>query len=64
MPEQKLVVPVCPRRESGHLWRFDRRALDYGLPGGRVPGVRVGAADFVSDGTGGAAYADPEDGGA
>ena len=25
MPEQKLVVPACPRRESGHLWRFDRR---------------------------------------
>ncbi len=24
MPEQKLVVPVCPRRENGHLWRFDR----------------------------------------
>ena len=24
MPEQKLVVPACPRRASGHLWRFDR----------------------------------------
>ena len=24
MPEQKLVVPACPRRENGHLWRFDR----------------------------------------
>ena len=24
MPEQKLVVPMCPRRENGHLWRFDR----------------------------------------
>ena len=24
MPEQKLEVPVCPRRENGHLWRFDR----------------------------------------
>ena len=24
MPEQKLVVTVCPRRENGHLWRFDR----------------------------------------
>ena len=23
MPEQKLVVPACPRRENGHLWRFD-----------------------------------------
>ena len=20
----KLVVPMCPRRENGHLWRFDR----------------------------------------
>ena len=24
MPEQKLVVPACPRRENGHWWRFDR----------------------------------------
>ena len=24
MAEQKLVVPACPRRENGHLWRFDR----------------------------------------
>ena len=24
MPEQKIVVPACPRRENGHLWRFDR----------------------------------------
>ena len=24
MPEQKLTVPVCPRRENGHLWRFER----------------------------------------
>ena len=24
MPEQKLEVPACPRRENGHLWRFDR----------------------------------------
>ena len=24
MPEQKLVVPACPRRANGHLWRFDR----------------------------------------
>lgn len=24
MPEQELTVPLCPRRESGHLWRFDR----------------------------------------
>lgn len=24
MPEQRLVVPVCPRRENGHLWRFSR----------------------------------------
>ena len=24
MPEQNLGVPACPRRESGHLWRFDR----------------------------------------
>ena len=24
MPEQKLVVPACPRRASGYLWRFDR----------------------------------------
>ena len=24
MPEQKFVVPACPRRENGHLWRFDR----------------------------------------
>ena len=24
MAEQKFVVPVCPRRENGHLWRFDR----------------------------------------
>ena len=24
MPEQKLVVPACPRRAGGHLWRFDR----------------------------------------
>ena len=24
MPEQKLGIPACPRRESGHLWRFDR----------------------------------------
>ena len=20
----KFVVPMCPRRENGHLWRFDR----------------------------------------
>ena len=20
----KLAVPMCPRRENGHLWRFDR----------------------------------------
>ena len=32
MPEQKLVVPACPRRENGHLWRFDRERFDYGLP--------------------------------
>ena len=24
MPEQKLVVPACPRRANGHLWRLDR----------------------------------------
>ena len=24
MPEQKLVVPACPRRGNGHWWRFDR----------------------------------------
>ena len=24
MPEQKIEVPACPRRESGNLWRFDR----------------------------------------
>ena len=24
MPEQNLGVPACPRRESGHRWRFDR----------------------------------------
>ena len=24
MPEQKLVVPACPRHENGHWWRFDR----------------------------------------
>jgi len=24
MAEQKLVVPACPHRENGHLWRFDR----------------------------------------
>ena len=24
MPEQKLVVPACPRRVNGHWWRFDR----------------------------------------
>ena len=24
MPEQKFVVPACPRRENGQLWRFDR----------------------------------------
>ena len=24
MPEQKLVVPACPRRGNGHLWQFDR----------------------------------------
>ena len=24
MPEQKLGDRACPRRESGHLWRFDR----------------------------------------
>ena len=23
MPEQKLVVPACPRRGNGHLWQFD-----------------------------------------
>ena len=21
---EQLMVPVCPRRENGHLWRFDR----------------------------------------
>ena len=54
MPEQKLVVPACPRRASGHLWRFESGAFDYGLPSGRVPGLRAGAADVVSDGAGGA----------
>ena len=24
MPDQKLAVPLCARRENGHLWRFDR----------------------------------------
>ena len=24
MPEQKFVVPACPRRGNGHLWQFDR----------------------------------------
>ena len=24
MPEQKPVVPACPRRGNGHWWRFDR----------------------------------------
>ena len=24
MLEQKFVVPACPRRENGHLRRFDR----------------------------------------
>ena len=38
----------------GHLWRFDSGAFDYGLPGGRVPGLRAGAAHVVSDGAGGA----------
>ena len=42
------------RRENGHLWRFDSGAFDYGLPGGRVPGLRAGAAHVVSDGAGGA----------
>ena len=54
MPEQKLVVPACPRRENGHLWRFDRERSTTDCPGGRVPGLRAGAADVVSDGAGGA----------
>ena len=41
-------------RRVGHLWRFDSGAFDYGLPGGRVPGLRAGAAHVVSDGAGGA----------
>jgi len=24
VPEQKFVVPACPRRGNGHLWQFDR----------------------------------------
>ena len=36
------------------MWRFDSGAFDYGLPGGRVPGLRAGAAHVVSDGAGGA----------
>ena len=36
-----------PRRENGHLWRFDKERSDGGLPSGRVPGLRVGAADVV-----------------
>jgi len=41
MPEQKLGVPACPRRGSGHLWRFDRERSTPGSPGGRVPGGLV-----------------------
>ena len=26
----KLVVPMCPRRENGHLWRFDRECSTGG----------------------------------
>ena len=45
-----LIAPL----RVGHLWRFDSGAFDYGLPGGRVPGLRAGAAHVVSDGAGGA----------
>ena len=57
MPEQKLVVPACPRRGNGHWWRFDRARstrAQPGISGGRVPGVWAGAVDVVSDGAGGA----------
>ena len=37
MPEQKLVVPACPRRENGHLWRFDReRSTAWSSAAGRL----------------------------
>ena len=54
MPEQKIVVPACPRRENGHLWRFDRERSTGDLSSRCVPGLRAGAVDVVSDGAGGA----------
>ena len=54
MPEQKLMVPVCPRRENGHLWRFDRARSTGDCQANLCQGCGLGAADVVSNGTGGA----------
>ena len=52
MPEQKLAVPACPRRESGHLWRFDRKRSTTDCQADGCQACGAGAADVVSHGAG------------
>ena len=47
------MVPVCPRRENGHLWRFDRERSTTECQADVSQACRL-AADVVSDGAGGA----------
>ena len=54
MPEQKLDVPACPRRASGHLWRFDRERSTRDCQAEVCPACGAGAVDVVPDGAGGA----------
>ena len=54
MPEQKIVVPACPRRENGHLWRFDRERSTGDCQADVCQACGLGAVDVVSDGAGGA----------
>ena len=54
MPEQKLEVPACPRRENGHLWRFDRERSTRDCQADVCQALQAGAADVVPDGAGGA----------
>lgn len=54
MPEQKLVVPALPSAGKRPSVAVRPGVLDAGLPSGGMSDARVGAADVVPHGTGGA----------
>ena len=61
MPEQKLAVPACPRRENGHLWRFDRERSTTDCQADVCQACGLVRLTSYSYGAGGA-YAGPDDG--